>query len=144
MDRGRRGRTWRQETRCKDKGGTLELQSVEVCDSKYEDDDATWCFIKHQKGPGVLWMLSALQEPSMLAWYKVEGTLTGSDLRIPKRCCCVLRALPELMSQFGFIWEEPRLCAPGLRFQSKPTCSRWDNQVSHRKTACCSELERCL
>lgn len=148
LDQGRRERTSRQEAGCKDKGGTPELQIVEMRDSKYEADDATWPFIKHQKDPGVLWMLSTLQEPSTLAWYmredKVEGTLTGSDLRIPKRCCCVFRALPVQMSRFGFIWEEPRLCAPGLCFQSKPMCVRRDNQGSHRKTSCSSELKHCL
>lgn len=49
-----------------------------MCNSKYEDDDATWPFIKHQKDPVVLWMLSALQEPSMLAWYMREDKVEGS------------------------------------------------------------------
>lgn len=119
-----------------------------MCNSKYEDDDATWPFIKHQKDPVVLWMLSALQEPSVLAWYmredKVEGSFTGSDLGFPKKCCCVFRALPVQMSQSGFIWEEPRLCALGLHFQSKPTCIRWDNWVSHHETSSCCELKHCL
>lgn len=103
MNQGRRERTSKQETRCKNKGGTLELHSIEVCDNKYKDDNAA-C-------PRVLWMLSAM--PSMFAWYlqedKTEGTLIGTNLRTPERCCCVFRALREQMSQFGFIWEEPRL-----------------------------------
>lgn len=48
LDQGR-GRTSRQETGCRNKGGALQLRNVEASDSNREDNNGTWPFIKHQK-----------------------------------------------------------------------------------------------